>query len=94
LLRDAQALGMIRFDFIFPPVRSQLNDRRPWPPSYPEWPEQRYHTHFMSNLLTKVPKNAQNLVVFLVRSIFAQFDAKEVWAQHGRGRGAAGEAVQ
>ncbi len=45
---------------------------------------QRCRTHFMRNLLTRVPKNAQNLVATLVRSIFAQPDAKEVWAQHGR----------
>ncbi len=45
---------------------------------------QRCRTHFMRNLLTRVPKNAQDLVATLVRSIFAQPDAKEVWAQHGR----------
>lgn len=45
---------------------------------------QRCRTHFMRNLLTKVPKSAQDLVASLVRSIFAQPDAKEVWAQHGR----------
>lgn len=45
---------------------------------------QRCRTHFMRNLLTRVPKNAQDLVATLVSSIFAQPDAKEVWAQHGR----------
>lgn len=45
---------------------------------------QRCRTHFMRNLLTRVPKSAQDLVATLVRSIFAQPDAKEVWAQHGR----------
>lgn len=45
---------------------------------------QRCRTHFMRNLLTRVPKNAQDLVATLVRSIFAQPDAKEVWVQHGR----------
>ena len=45
---------------------------------------QRCRTHFMRNLLTRVPKSAQDLVASLVRSIFAQPSAEEVWAQHGR----------
>jgi len=45
---------------------------------------QRCRTHFMRNLLSKVPKNAQGLVATLVRSIFAQPTSKEVWAQHKR----------
>jgi len=45
---------------------------------------QRCRTHFMRNLLTKVPKSAQGLVGTLVRSVFAQPTAKEVWAQHQR----------
>jgi len=43
---------------------------------------QRCRTHFMRNLLAKVPKSAQKLVGALVRSIFAQTDADAVWAQH------------
>ena len=38
----------------------------------------------LRNLLTRVPKSAQDLVATLVRSIFAQPNAEEVWAQHGR----------
>jgi len=45
---------------------------------------QRCRTHFMRNLLTKVPKSAQGLVATLVRSIFAQPTRKEVLAQHQR----------
>jgi len=45
---------------------------------------QRCRTHFMRNLLTRVPKSAQDLVATLVRSIFAQPSGDEVWAQHGR----------
>jgi transposase-like protein len=45
---------------------------------------QRCRTHFMRNLLSRVPKSAQDLVASLVRSIFAQPSAEEVWAQHGR----------
>jgi transposase-like protein len=43
---------------------------------------QRCRTHFMTNLLAKVPKAAQGLVASLVRSIFAQPDADQVWTQH------------
>jgi len=45
---------------------------------------QRCRAHFMRNLLTKVPKSAQALVATLVRTIFAQPDAEQVWAQHAR----------
>lgn len=43
---------------------------------------QRCRTHFMTNLLARVPKAAQGLVASLVRSIFNQMDAEEVWKQH------------
>lgn len=45
---------------------------------------QRCRTHFMRNLLTKVPKSAQPFVATLVRSIFAQPSAPEVAAQLAR----------
>jgi putative transposase len=45
---------------------------------------QRCRTHFMRNLLTRVPRSAQALGATLVRSIFAQPSAEEVWAQHAR----------
>jgi putative transposase len=45
---------------------------------------QRCRTHYMRNLLTKVPKAAQAMVATLVRTIFAQPDAASVWAQHAR----------
>ncbi len=44
---------------------------------------QRCRSHFLLNLLTRVPKSAQDLVATLVRSIFAQPDAPAAWAQHG-----------
>ncbi len=45
---------------------------------------QRCRTHFMRNLLTRVPKAAQGFVATMVRSIFAQPDADSVHDQHGR----------
>jgi len=45
---------------------------------------QRCRTHYLRNLLTKVPKSAQAMVATLVRTIFAQPDATSVWAQHSR----------
>jgi len=45
---------------------------------------QRCRTHFMRNLLTRVPKSAQSFVATLVRSIFAQPDAASTKAQHAR----------
>lgn len=45
---------------------------------------QRCRTHFARNLLTRVPKHAQDLVAAAVRSIFAQPTPEEVHAQHAR----------
>ena len=45
---------------------------------------QRCRTHFMRNLLTRVPRSAQPFVATLVRSIFAQPDAASVREQQGR----------
>jgi transposase-like protein len=45
---------------------------------------QRCRTHFMRNLLTKVPKASQSMVATLVRTIFEQPDSEQVWAQHAR----------
>ena len=45
---------------------------------------QRCRTHFMTNLLSRVPKSAQPAVATLVRSIYQQPAAEEVWSQHAR----------
>lgn len=45
---------------------------------------QRCRTHFVRNLLCRVPKSAQPFVATLVRSTFAQPDAAQVHAQHER----------
>jgi transposase-like protein len=44
---------------------------------------QRCRTHYLRNLLTKVPKSAQPWVATLVRTIFDQPTASEVTTQHG-----------
>lgn len=45
---------------------------------------QRCRTHFARNVLCKVPKAAADMVATLMRSIYAQPSAAEVWAQHAR----------
>lgn len=45
---------------------------------------QRCRTHYLRNLLTKVPKASEAMVATMVRTIFAQPSAEEVWAQHRR----------
>lgn len=47
--------------------------------TYPGASWQRCRTHFMANLLAKVPKSAQAFVATLVRTIFLQPDAESVW---------------
>ena len=45
---------------------------------------QRCRTHYLRNLLTKVPKASQPMVATLVRTIFEQPDSHSAWAQHAR----------
>jgi putative transposase len=45
---------------------------------------QRCRTHYLRNLLTKVPKTAQPWVATLVRTVFDQPDAEAVHAQYAR----------
>ena len=45
---------------------------------------QRCRTHYLRNLLTKVPKASETMVATMVRTIFAQPDPDQVWAQHRR----------
>jgi putative transposase len=48
---------------------------------------QRCRTHYLRDLLTKVPKTAQPWVATIVRTIFDQPDADEVRGQFGPWRG-------
>jgi putative transposase len=52
---------------------------------------QRCRTHYLRNLLTKVPKSAQPWVATLVRTVFDQPDAEAVAAQYDRAVAAIGE---
>lgn len=45
---------------------------------------QRCRTHFARNLLSRVPRSAQDLLAAMNRSIFAQITAQEVREQHER----------
>jgi len=45
---------------------------------------QRCRTHFMTNLLSRIPKSAHPVVAPLVRTIYAQSTSEEVWAQQQR----------
>ena len=45
---------------------------------------QRCRTHFMTNLLSQVPKRAQPWVATMVRSIYQQPSAEEIHSQHER----------
>jgi len=43
---------------------------------------QRCRTHFMANLLSRVPKRANAAVATVVRTIYQQPTAEQVWQQH------------
>jgi putative transposase len=61
---------------------TSAEDGAGWVASCAAW--QRCRTHYLRNLLTRVPKSAQPWVATLVRTIFDQPAADEVAAQHAR----------
>lgn len=81
-LRSLKARGLAGVELVVSDAHTGLRDAIASVLTGASW--QRCRTHFMRNLLTRVPKAAQGLVATLVRSIFAQPDAEGVHAQHAR----------
>jgi putative transposase len=79
-LRSLVARGLSGVQLVVSDAHSGLKDAIAATLPGATW--QRCRTHFMRNLLTRVPKSAQSLVATLVRTVFAQPDAASTWAQH------------
>ena len=79
-LRSLKARGLSGVALITSDAHPGLTDAIAATFSGATW--QRCRTHFMRNLLCRVPKSAQGLVATLVRSIFAQPDSESVRVQH------------
>ena len=81
-LRDLVARGLSGVELVISDAHAGLKEAIAAVLPGSSW--QRCRTHFIRNLLCRVPKSAQGLVATLVRSIFAQPDAASTWAQHAR----------
>jgi transposase-like protein len=81
-LRDLVARGLGGVELVISDAHAGLKEAIAAVLPGASW--QRCRTHFMRNLLCRVPKSAQGLVATLVRSIFAQPDAASTLAQHAR----------
>jgi putative transposase len=81
-LRDLVARGLSGVELVVSDAHAGLREAIAAVLPGSSW--QRCRTHFIRNLLCRVPKSAQGLVATLVRSIFAQPDATSTWAQHAR----------
>src|SRR5438105_471687 len=81
-LRSLKARGLKDVELVISDAHPGLKDAIASVLRGASW--QRCRTHFMRNLLTRVPKSLQGLVATLVRSTFAQPDAQSVRAQHAR----------
>lgn len=81
-LRDLVARGLSGVELVVSDAHAGLREAIAAVLPGSSW--QRCRTHFIRNLLCRVPKSAQGLVATLVRSIFAQPDAASTWAQHAR----------
>ena len=81
-LRSLAARGLSGVQLVVSDAHQGLNDAIAAVFSGAAW--QRCRTHFMTNLLTRVPKAAQPMVATVVRSIFEQPSADDVHAQHAR----------
>jgi len=81
-LRSLKARGLAGVQLVISDAHQGLKDAISAVFADAAW--QRCRTHFMTNLLTRVPKAAQPMVATVVRSIFEQPSGDEVWAQHTR----------
>ena len=81
-LRSLAARGLVGVQLVISDAHQGLKDAIAAVFAGAAW--QRCRTHFARNLLTRVPKSAQPMVATIVRSIFEQPSAEEVWAQHAR----------
>jgi putative transposase len=81
-LRDLVARGLSGVELVISDAHAGLREAIAAVLPGASW--QRCRTHFIRNLLCRVPKSAQGLVATLVRSIFAQPDTASTWAQHAR----------
>jgi transposase-like protein len=78
-LRGLKARGLKGVELVISDAHAGLKDAIASVLRGASW--QRCRTHFMRNLLTRVPKAAHGVVASLVRSIFAQPDAESVRVQ-------------
>ena len=81
-LRSLAARGLTGVQLVVSDAHQGLKDAIAAVFSGTAW--QRCRTHFMTNLLTRVPKAAQPMVATVVRSIFEQPSAEDVHLQHQR----------
>lgn len=81
-LRSLRARGLSGVQLVTSDAHEGLRDAIATVFSGASW--QRCRTHFMMNLLSKVPKRAQPWVATMVRTIYQQPSPDEVHAQHQR----------
>ena len=81
-LRSLVARGLSGVELVTSDAHQGLRDAIATVFSGASW--QRCRTHFMTNLLTKVPRSAQPWVATMVRTIYQQPSAQEVHIQHGK----------
>ncbi len=79
-LRSLVARGLAGVELVVSDAHQGLRDAIATVFAGASW--QRCRTHFMTNLLTRVPKKAQPWVATMVRSIYQQPSAQEVHIQH------------
>ena len=81
-LRSLVARGLAGVELVISDAHQGLRDAIATVFAGASW--QRCRTHFMTNLLTRVPKRTQPWVATMVRSIYQQPSAQEVHIQHGK----------